>query len=428
MRRSKHSVNGNGHRDRTSNASRIDGVVVPRRARKAVLITGGAGFIGTNLADRLLGAGQRVIVYDSLARPGVELNWRWLLEKHGNLVELEEADVRNLGALRAAARAASQVFHFAAQVAVTASLKDPIEDFEVNARGTLNVLEALRQLKEPPPLLFTSTNKVYGELSDVRLVLADGHQAKNRYEPEEAELREFGFGEDRSLSFHSPYGCSKGAACQYVLDYARSFGLPAMVFRMSCVYGPHQCGTEDQGWVAHFLIRALEGKSVTIYGDGRQVRDILYVEDLVDAFILAQRGITRLAGQAFNIGGGPQNTLSLLELLDLIEEIHGGRPEHTFESWRPADQMYYVSDIRKFCQATGWQPRTAATQGVRKVYEWLKSAPGAALARAVAVAREGAGVLADGHHADGQHASRRYGVRRRYDLASRRSRKLAKVG
>ncbi len=345
---------------------------------KAVLITGGAGFIGTNLAHRLLSEGRPVLIYDNLSRKGVERNLAWLRSVHGDLVQFQCADVRDPEALRKAVKRASAVYHFAAQVAVTTSLDKPIFDFEVNARGTLNLLEALRSLAEPPPLLFTSTNKVYGDLRDVRLRIGEG-----RYEPVDSEVRQHGFSEARPLHFHSPYGCSKGAACQYVQDYARTFGLQTVVFRMSCIYGPHQFGNEDQGWVAHFLINALAGSDITLYGDGRQVRDVLFVEDLVDALVGAQQHISKLAGEVFNIGGGPSNTTSLLELLDLIGDLHGTHPEVRFEDWRPADQQYYVSDTRKFTNATGWFARTEMRCGVEKLYHWLRESQTAVPARIV---------------------------------------------
>ncbi|MDB6109510.1 MAG: NAD-dependent epimerase/dehydratase [Pedosphaera sp.] len=333
---------------------------------KPVLITGGAGFIGTNLAHRLLSAGQPVLLYDNLRRPGVERNLQWLQATHGDLLRVEVADVQNFRALRQATRHAFRVFHFAAQVAVTSSLQDPIYDFEVNARGTLNLLESLRMLPTPPPLLFTSTNKVYGDLGDVELQVSGP-----RYEPVDPALREHGFNESRPLNFHSPYGCSKGCACQYVLDYTRTFHLPAVAFHMSCIYGLHQLGTEDQGWVAHFLIQALENSSINIYGDGRQVRDILFVEDLIDAFLLAHEHMGTLAGQSFNMGGGPGNTISLLELIDLIAELQARSPALRFDAWRSADQRYYVSDIRKFSEATGWAPKVKVREGVTRLYEWL---------------------------------------------------------
>jgi CDP-paratose 2-epimerase len=345
-----------------------------RRRRKSkrarpVVITGGAGFIGTNLAARLMSQGQEVLLYDNLSRPGVERNLRWLQQTYGNLVDVEVADVRNAYTLRRALRNASGVFHFAAQVAVTTSLSNPAHDFEVNALGTLNLLEALRNLDHRVPVVFTSTNKVYGGLDDIALECID-----SAYQPVDAHLQTTGIGESRPLDLHSPYGCSKGSADQYLIDYARTFGVPAVVFRMSCIYGPHQMGTEDQGWVAHFLIRALENQPITLYGDGMQVRDVLYVDDLVDAFELARANVDALSGQAFNIGGGPQNTLSLLRLLQIIEEIHGHQPSHTFEAWRPGDQRYYVSDTSKFQAATGWKPKVKPLAGVQQLYNWLKTA------------------------------------------------------
>jgi CDP-paratose 2-epimerase len=335
---------------------------------KPILITGGAGFVGSNLAHRFLSEGHRVRLLDNLSRAGVERNLRWLIETHGDLVDIEVPDLRNLSIIRQAVKDASQVFHFAAQVAVTSSLVDPIEDFEINARGTLNVLEAIRATQNPPPLVFTSTNKVYGNLIDLEFT-----KQPTRYAPLDPSISERGIAENRSLDFHSPYGCSKGAADQYVIDYARTYRIPALVFRMSCIYGPHQYGNEDQGWVAHFVIRSIRGKPITIYGDGRQVRDVLFIDDLVDAFLLAQQHMKKLSGSAFNIGGGPANSISLLELLDLLAELNGGDLVIRFEDWRAADQRYYVADTGKFSGLTGWQPRVGVHEGVRRLYEWIKT-------------------------------------------------------
>ncbi|MGI8990008.1 MAG: NAD-dependent epimerase/dehydratase family protein [Bryobacteraceae bacterium] len=350
-------------------------------ASRQTLITGGAGFIGTNLARRLLNAGHSVMVLDNLSRPGVEQNLARLQRDFPNRLDVAIEDVRNAGAVRKAVRNASQVFHFAAQVAVTTSLKNPLHDFEVNVRGTLNLLEALRGLPAPPPLIFTSTNKVYGGLEDIPLRLNC-----TRYLPSDSTLGT-GIGEQRKLDFHSPYGCSKGAADQYVLDYARTFGMPAVVFRMSCIYGPHQFGTEDQGWIAHFLIRAIERKPIVLYGDGMQVRDVLFAEDLVDAFLLAQSNMQTLSGQAFNIGGGLGNTTSLLELMDLIASISGDRPQIGVADWRPGDQRYYVSDTRKFKAATGWAPKVPVREGVERLYRWLLESRGMALPAVAAAGR-----------------------------------------
>jgi len=330
------------------------------------LITGGAGFIGSNLASRLLRLGQEVVIYDNLSRPGVEQNIRWLVHRFGRKVRLICRDTREAGAVHEAVRNASAVFHFAAQVAVTTSLVDPLSDFEINVHGTLNVLEALRSMKSPPPLLYTSTNKVYGSLDDIAL-----RELDTRWTPVDPRVAERGVDEGRELDFHSPYGCSKGAADQYVLDYARSFGLRAVVFRMSCIYGPRQFGTEDQGWVAHFLIRALRGHPITLYGDGKQVRDLLFVDDLVRAMLIAINDVERLSGKAFNIGGGPQNTLSLLELLEMIAQLTGTTPRVERAAARVGDQRYYVSNTRNFEERGSWHAATGCQQGVAALHDWL---------------------------------------------------------
>ncbi|RDV13723.1 NAD-dependent epimerase/dehydratase family protein [Pontibacter diazotrophicus] len=330
------------------------------------LITGGAGFVGTNLAKRLLSEGKRVMVFDSLSRDGVEQNLQWLHENYPENLEIYVGDIRNLQTVRYVMQRAEAVYHFAAQVAVTTSLDMPMNDFEINARGVMNVLEAIREQDNPPPLVFTSTNKVYGGLEDVEFI-SNG----SRYYPSDKEIKENGISEKRPLDFHSPYGCSKGAADQYVVDYARTYNLPMAVFRMSCIYGPHQYGNEDQGWVAHFAIRAIEGQPINIYGDGKQVRDILFVEDLVDAFLLANKHIDRISGQAFNIGGGTENTVSLLELLKTIGRYRGKEVQLKFGDWRPGDQHYYVSDTRKFQEATGWYSKHNVQEGVAKLYQWL---------------------------------------------------------
>ncbi|WP_299824096.1 GDP-mannose 4,6-dehydratase [uncultured Pontibacter sp.] len=330
------------------------------------LITGGAGFVGTNMAKRLLEQGKRVMIFDSLCRDGVEQNLQWLHENYSDKLEVYIGDIRDQQAVRLVMKNAEQVFHFAAQVAVTTSLNLPVNDFEINARGVINVLEAIREQDNPPPLVFTSTNKVYGGLEDLRFI-SNG----SRYNPEDASIKKYGISEERHLDFHSPYGCSKGAADQYVIDYARTYNLPMAVFRMSCIYGPHQYGNEDQGWVAHFAIKAIEGDQVNIYGDGKQVRDILFVEDLVDAFLLAQEHMPSIKGQAFNIGGGPDNTVSLLELLKTIGRFKGEAVPLKFGDWRSGDQHYYVSDTRKFQKATGWYPKHNVQEGIAKLYKWL---------------------------------------------------------
>lgn len=336
-------------------------------AGRPVVVTGGAGFLGANIADRLLSQGVPVVVVDDLSRPGVELNLEWLEQRHGALMTPLIDDIRDPDMVEDAVRGARAVLHLAAQVAVTTSLEDPVADFDINARGTLNVLEALRWQDDPPPLLFASTNKVYGKLMGADAL----HRGHTRWEPREEERRR-GCDEATPLDFYSPYGCSKGVADQYVLDYARVFGLATVVFRMSCLYGPRQFGNEDQGWIAHFLIRALRGEPITVFGDGRQVRDALYVEDAVEAWLLALRDVDRLAGRAFNLGGGPDSTLSLLELIERIGPLAGRQPEVRFAEARPGDQLWYVSDTGALQAATGWRPKVGLEAGLRQLADWLR--------------------------------------------------------
>ncbi len=339
---------------------------VQNREKDRILITGGAGFIGTNLANRLLEKGHEVTVYDNLSRPGVEKNLEWLKSRHTNL-KIAVADVRDYMALETEVREASHIFHLAAQVAVTTSLKFPVFDFEINLKGTINLLEAIRKSENKPSLVFTSTNKVYGNLNDIKI-----KKNFSRYYLEDAKLEKKGIAESRNLDFHSPYGSSKGAADQYILDYARSFGLKNVVFRMSCIYGPHQFGTEDQGWVAHFILKALRNEKITLYGDGMQVRDILYVEDLINAFELAWNNVDQLKGEVFNMGGGPGNVISLLELIEMLETFQDKKIKVSFQDWRKGDQKYYVSDFGKFNDFTGWSPQVSYKEGVEKLYNWLR--------------------------------------------------------
>jgi CDP-paratose 2-epimerase len=342
--------------------------------RGPVLITGGSGFIGCNIADALAARGQQLRIADNLSRSGAEEHAHWLKRRHGQRVEIDTVDVRNAEAIKRAVRDVSAVLHLAGQVAVTTSLDRPTEDFEINARGTLNVLEAVRTQNPEAPILFASTNKVYGRLLDQKSV----KRQQARYVPTREELTR-GVAEDAPLDFHSPYGCSKGAADQYVTDYARVFGLRTAVLRMSCIYGPRQFGTEDQGWIAHFLLRVLQSKPIVIYGDGLQVRDALHVSDAVAAWITVLDHIDDVSGRVFNLGGGPENTVSLLELIDLIAELHGVRPEITFASWRPGDQPWYVSRIHALSEALGWQPRVNLRDGLRTLDAWLERRFGAAM-------------------------------------------------
>jgi CDP-paratose 2-epimerase len=342
-------------------------------AERYVLVTGGAGFVGTNLAARLAAEGHRVLVLDNLSRWGVERNLAWLERSSNGRARTLIGEVADEDAVRQAVSGAKAVFHLAAQVAVTTSLDDPLEDFRVNLRGTLLLLEELRRLRRPVPLLFTSTNKVYGGLSSVQL-----ERSGERWEPTDPRLRERGVSEEWPLDFCTPYGCSKGAADQYVLDYAHMFGLPAVVFRMSCIYGEHQHGTEDQGWVAHFLLRALAREPITIFGDGAQVRDVLAVSDLVEAMMEVHEDAERLAGTAFNVGGGPENALSLLQVLDLIEQVDERRPEVAVADERAGDQRWYVSDTSRLRHETGWRPRVAVRDGIGSLYAWLLTTRAAA--------------------------------------------------
>jgi CDP-paratose 2-epimerase len=329
-------------------------------------VTGGAGFIGVNLADRLAREGYSVLIFDSLARPGVENNLEWLKSSHADKISFACCDVRDRAAVGEAVRDCRAVFHFAAQVAVTTSLVEPRFDFDVNVGGTISLLESLRLNNPRAPLLFASTNKVYGNLGDVELQCD-----AERYLPKEPRLRAHGIDEHRPLDFHTPYGCSKGAADQYVLDYARSFDLLTAVLRMSCIYGPHQMGTEDQGWVAHFVYRALADEPITIYGDGCQVRDVLHVSDAVDAYLAGWRNIGRVAGRAFNLGGGPANAVSLKRILRFIESRLGRPVSIEFADWRAGDQRYYVSDTRAITDEFELPAPRSWEQGVAELITWI---------------------------------------------------------
>ncbi len=318
---------------------------------RRVLITGGAGFIGSNLAARLLAdTTAHVTVFDSLARPGVETNIAWLqtLAAPGRL-RVIPGDVRDRALVAEAAEGATEIYHFAAQVAVTTSIADPLADCHTNILGTLHVLEAARLSRTRPLVLFTSTNKVYGSLEAIGVQ----HEG-DRYAF--SDLLRTGVDEEQPLDFHSPYGCSKGAADQYVHDYARIYDVPTIVFRMSCIAGPRQLGTEDQGWVAHFLYSALQGEPVTIYGDGCQVRDILHVHDLLDAMECAVAGRAIASGQVYNVGGGPAQAISVRQALTAIEKQTGARIRAEHSEIRPGDQQIYVSNTAKLTAHTGWRP------------------------------------------------------------------------
>lgn len=349
--------------------------------QRYTLITGGAGFIGTNVALSCLLEDRPVHIFDNLSRAGVERNIAELRERFPGKVQFTEADVRDRHKLEKAVQGASEIYHLAAQVAVTTSLDDPLSDLETNLIGTVHLLEAVRHCPARPTLLFTSTNKVYGRLGRVKLT-----ELARRYEPEDELLAARGAGEDQPLDFLSPYGCSKGSADQYVLDYARSYGIQAAVFRMSCIYGPYQLGSEDQGWVAHFVRQAMKGEPVTIYGDGKQVRDLLFVEDLVRAMRLVQDNMRVAAGEMFNMGGGAENSTSLLELVDELGEMTGNAIDVEWGSERLGDQRWYVADTSKIRKLLGWTPRVSIQEGLRSLHTWYLKRPSLVGQAAVQVA------------------------------------------
>lgn len=334
-----------------------------------VLITGGAGFIGSNLASRLIAQGHQVTIFDNLSRPGCETNLGWLQKTHGpNSFQHICGSVTDFDALRSAAEGAERIYHLAGQVAVTTSVVNPRQDFEQNALGTFNALEAARLVGDNPIFIFASTNKVYGGITDVAVV-------------EEEEAYRFadlpyGISERQPLDFHSPYGCSKGIGDQYTRDYARIYGLRSVVMRQSCIYGYRQFGVEDQGWVAWFIIAALKQHPITIYGNGKQVRDVLFVDDLIDAYEAAVNNIDRVAGQIFNVGGGPENTMSVWKQFGpILEELVGQPIPVQIGDWRPGDQPIYVSDIRKAQNELGWSPKIGLREGIECLYRWVKENP-----------------------------------------------------
>lgn len=329
---------------------------------KKVFITGGAGFIGSNAAEYFSKKGDEVTIFDNFSRKGTRENAAWLVKEYP-AVKVVEGDVRNAEQIAEAMQGAEIVLHLAGQVAVTTSVDDPLDDFEVNAFGSFNVLEAARKMQKMPIVLYSSTNKVYGGMEDVGVIERDG-----RYSYDGLPM---GVPEERGLDFHSPYGCSKGSADQYFHDYFRIYGLKTVVMRQSCIYGYRQFGVEDQGWVAWFAIAAMFAKDLTIFGDGKQVRDVLFIEDLLRAYDMAITNIEKCAGQIYNIGGGPEKTLSLLELLTHLEKFFGKKIDRAFADWRPGDQKIYISDIRKAKAEFGWEPMIGAQEGVEKLIEWI---------------------------------------------------------
>ncbi|NQT32157.1 MAG: SDR family NAD(P)-dependent oxidoreductase [Candidatus Omnitrophica bacterium] len=330
-----------------------------------ILITGGAGFIGINSAKRFIDEGHEVIIFDDLSRDGTERNLAWL--KENEEFDFVQGDVKNseqVNLFFSEHEGLDLVLHLAAQVAVTTSVEEPRNDFEVNALGTFNICEAVRRLQPEAMLLYSSTNKVYGEMTDIEVCEKGG-----RYEYKGLP---HGISEDRSLDFHSPYGCSKGAGDQYVIDYGRIYDLKTVSFRQSCIYGPHQFGIEDQGWVAHFTISAVMDKPITIYGDGKQMRDVLHVDDLINCYLGAIQNIDKARGRAYNIGGGPENILFLMQLIAILGESLGRRIEYSFADWRPGDQKTFVCDTRRAKEDFTWAPKIGVQEGVSSLIKWVK--------------------------------------------------------
>ena len=332
---------------------------------KTFLITGGAGFIGSNYVSRLLQRGEKVIIYDNLSRNGSKKNIEWLREVYGrDAFQLIIEDIRKPEQLNPLANEADVFVHLAAQVAVTTSVTHPREDFEINALGTFNALEAARNSRKKPVFIYASTNKVYGGMETVKI-----RETATRYEYVEYPQ---GISEEMPLDFHSPYGCSKGSGDQYVRDYARIYGLKSIVFRQSCIYGIRQFGVEDQGWVAWFVIAAVAGRKMTIYGDGKQVRDVLFIDDLLDAYDLAISNIKTTSGQVYNLGGGPQNMLSVWEEFSpRLRKLTGRSMNAARADWRPGDQRIYVSDIRKAQRELEWSPKIGVDDGIERLYDWV---------------------------------------------------------
>ena len=333
---------------------------------RPVLVTGGAGFVGANLVDHLARTGLRVRIYDDLSATGADGNLSWLRRRHGDQVRATIADVRDRNRLRDAVDGVQVVFHLAAQVAVGASVIDPRADFEINALGTLDVLEAVRGHEPPPPVIFLSTSQVYGDLADLSVSI-DGE----RWRPDDAALAAAGLDERWPHAPRTPLACSKSAADRYVLAHAGTFGVPAVVLRPSCAYGPRQQASDDPGWLAQLVLRAIDDQPITIHGDGRQVHDVLYVDDLIDACLRVWTRVDDLAGRAFNVGGGPAGTLSLRELLAMIEELRARKPTVVLRDWRPGDRRWYAADTRALADATGWRPRIGPRAGVTALLGWL---------------------------------------------------------
>ena len=333
---------------------------------KRILITGGAGFIGINTANYLLSKKYQVTLFDNLSRKGSGENLKWLKKTWGKGFAFVRGDVvTDRGKLARAAASADAIIHLAAQVAVTTSVQDPYQDFLTNTQGTLHMLEAARASQKKPLVIYSSTNKVYGNMDHAEVVLTDAGYRYKEYPN--------GIAERHGVDFHSPYGCSKGAADQYVRDYARIYGLPTVVFRQSCIYGPHQFGVEDQGWVAWFAISSLLDRPITIYGDGHQVRDVLHVEDLARLYEQAIANPKKVSGRIYNVGGGSEQAFSVLGTIGRLESAANKKIPYSFSEWRPGDQKVYISDIDRIKQDIGWEPKISFDKGLKTLVAWAKS-------------------------------------------------------
>jgi CDP-paratose 2-epimerase len=343
------------------------------RHKEKILVTGGAGFVGSHVAESHAKRGNDVIVFDNLSREHLlgkgykNANYNWNHLARYNNIKLIKGDVTNFEELKEASKDVNAIIHTAAQTAVTTSLTEPKTDFMINTLGTFNVLEAARKFCSNPAIIFCSTNKVYGNNVNGINVM----EKETRYAFEDKFKNGVPETFPIDLCEHTPYGCSKLAGDLYTQDYAKIYGLKTAVFRMSCIYGTRQFGVEDQGWVAWFTIATITGKPITIYGDGKQVRDILYVTDLVNAFDNFLQRKNQLSGEVFNMGGGPENTISLLELLDMLEQLTGKRSKITFSNWRPSDQKVYVSNISKAKEKLRWSPKVSPKEGVEKLVNWI---------------------------------------------------------
>jgi CDP-paratose 2-epimerase len=331
------------------------------------LITGGAGFIGSNYVHRLVERGEKVTIYDNLSRAGAPRNLDWLKKTLGeDSFKVIVGDVRDADSIAESAREADMIVHLAGQVAVTTSVIDPRDDFESNAIGTFNTLEAARLSGRNPIFIYSSTNKVYGGMEDVELA---EEETRWRYK----DLFH-GCPETQPLDFHSPYGCSKGTGDQYVRDYSRIYGLRSVVFRQSCIYGPRQFGIEDQGWLAWMTIAAVTGRKITIYGDGKQVRDVLHVDDLLNAYDAAIEKIDTVKGQVYNVGGGTRNVMAIwAEFGPVLERLLGRKIEVAREDWRPGDQRVFYADFRKAKNELNWEPRIDLEEGIEMLFDWVKA-------------------------------------------------------